>query len=128
MKTLFAHSPQRRLWTCAWIAAGAMAAATLGAQTVAPRIQSEVASSELSTLKSSLHPLAQAQFDAGPPVPADSTVLPGDLLFYGSGPSGVDHVGLYVGDGEMIDAPHTGALVRVESAGWTGLAGATRPG
>jgi len=72
--------------------------------------------------------VAQAQFDAGPPVPADSTVLPGDLLFYGSGPSGVDHVGLYVGDGEMIDAPHTGALVRFEDAHWTDLVGATRPG
>ena len=71
--------------------------------------------------------VAQAQFDAGPPVPADSTVLPGDLLFYGSGPSGVDHVGLYVGDGEMIDAPHTGALVRFEDAHWTDLVGATRP-
>jgi cell wall-associated NlpC family hydrolase len=72
--------------------------------------------------------VAQAQFDAGPPVAGDSTVLPGDLLFYGNGPSGVDHVGLYVGDGEMIDAPHTGALVRAEDAHWPDLVGATRPG
>ncbi len=72
--------------------------------------------------------VAQAQFDAGPPVAADSTVLPGDLLFFGSGPSGVDHVGLYVGDGAMIDAPHTGALVRLEDAHWPDLVGATRPG
>jgi subtilase family serine protease len=42
-----------------------MAAATLGAQSVAPRISSEVSSSEQTTLKGSLHPLAQAQFDAG---------------------------------------------------------------
>jgi cell wall-associated NlpC family hydrolase len=72
--------------------------------------------------------VAQAQFDAGPPVAADSTVLPGDLLFFGSGPAGVDHVGLYVGDGAMIDAPHTGALVRLEDAHWPDLVGATRPG
>ena len=32
------------------------------------------------------------------------------------------------GDGLMVDAPHTGALVRVEPADWSGLVGATRPG
>jgi hypothetical protein len=32
-----------------------------------------------------------------------------------------------VGAGEMIDAPHSGALVRFDSAHWPGLAGATRP-
>ncbi len=71
--------------------------------------------------------VAQAQFDAGPAVAGGSPVLPGDLVFYGSGPSGVDHVGLYVGDGEMIDAPHTGAVVRVEDAGWTSFVGASQP-
>jgi cell wall-associated NlpC family hydrolase len=72
--------------------------------------------------------VAQSQFDAGPPVPAGSTILPGDLVFFGSGPAGVDHVGLYVGGGEMIDAPHTGALVRLDRAGQSDLVGATRPG
>ncbi len=62
------------------------------------------------------------------PSPATRTVEPGDLVFFGSGPSGVDHVGLYVGAGEMIDAPHTGALVRFDDAHWPGLVGATRPG
>ncbi len=65
MKTMLALSRQRRLRVCGWIAACTMAATTLGAQSVAPRISSEIASSELSTLKGSLHPLAQAQFDAG---------------------------------------------------------------
>jgi cell wall-associated NlpC family hydrolase len=36
---------------------------------------------------------------------------PGDLVFFGS-PAG--HVGIYVGNGEMVDAPHTRAVVRVE--------------
>jgi cell wall-associated NlpC family hydrolase len=37
---------------------------------------------------------------------------PGDLVFYGgSGPSS-HHVGLYIGSGTMIEAPHTGAFVR----------------
>jgi cell wall-associated NlpC family hydrolase len=71
--------------------------------------------------------VAQDQFDAGPPV-TGATVAPGDLLFFGTGPTGVDHVGIYVGDGLMVDAPHTGAVVRVEAADWSGLVGATRPG
>jgi cell wall-associated NlpC family hydrolase len=72
--------------------------------------------------------VAQDQYDAGPPVPAGAPLEPGDLVFFGDGPSVVDHVGIYVGEGEMIDAPHTGAVVRFDSAGWSGLVGATRPG
>jgi cell wall-associated NlpC family hydrolase len=72
--------------------------------------------------------VAQDQYDAGPQLPAGATVLPGDLLFFGSGPRGVDHVGIYVGAGEMIDAPHTGAVVRFDDAAWSDLVGATRPG
>ena len=72
--------------------------------------------------------VAQSQFDAGPDVPGTSSVEPGDLLFFGSGPTSVDHVGLYVGAGEMIDAPHTGAPVRFDDSHWPGLVGVTRPG
>lgn len=72
--------------------------------------------------------VAQAQFDAGPSVPGTGTVQPGDLVFFGTGAAGVDHVGLYVGAGAMIDAPHTGATVRVENADWPDLVGLTRPG
>jgi cell wall-associated NlpC family hydrolase len=72
--------------------------------------------------------VAQDQYDAGPPVADGTTVLPGDLVFFGTGTTGVDHVGVYVGSGLMIDAPHTGAVVRIEPAGWNGFVGATRPG
>jgi NlpC/P60 family len=70
--------------------------------------------------------VAQDQFDAGPPVvgPAE----PGDLVFFGAGPDAVDHVGLYLGDNEMIDAPHTGAFVRIEQVDQADLVGMTRPG
>ncbi len=71
--------------------------------------------------------VAQDQFDRGPVVVNGATIRPGDLLFFGSGQRGVDHVGIYVGSGLMIDAPHTGAVVRVEPAGWDGFVGATRP-
>jgi cell wall-associated NlpC family hydrolase len=75
----------------------------------------------------SLPRTAQEQYDTGPQVPPGTDVRPGDLLFFGNAPSGVGHVGLYVGAGEMVDAPHTGAVVRVEDAGWPDFVGATRP-
>jgi len=46
---------------------------------------------------------------------AISDLQPGDLVFYGdSGPTS-HHVGLYIGGGQMIEAPHTGAQVRYAS-------------
>jgi len=43
-----------------------------------------------------------------------TTRLPGDLLFYASGGL-VHHVSMYLGDGLMIHAPHTGDVVRIAS-------------
>jgi len=43
---------------------------------------------------------------------------PGDLVFFATNvndPSTIEHVGIYVGDGTMIDAPHTGAFIRYDS-------------
>ena len=41
------------------------------------------------------------------------SLRPGDLVFfYGAG-----HVGIYVGHGRFIDAPHTGARVRISTMG-----------
>jgi subtilase family serine protease len=80
MKTLLALSRQRRLWVCGWIAACTMVASHLGAQSVAPRITSDIIYSEQATLQGSLHPLAQARFDAGR-VPAD-TRLNGVSIYF----------------------------------------------
>jgi cell wall-associated NlpC family hydrolase len=42
---------------------------------------------------------------------------PGDLVFF----AGASHVGIYVGSGRFIDAPHTGAVVRITTMhGWYG--------
>jgi cell wall-associated NlpC family hydrolase len=84
--------------------------------------------------------VAQDQFDAGPTVPGRAGLRPGDLVFFGASPGEVTHVGMYLGirDGQptMVDAPHTGAYVRVESfpdvvgEAWGSdvYVGATRPG
>ncbi len=52
---------------------------------------------------------------------------PGDLLFF----HGKGHVGMYVGHGKMIHAPHSGSTVRIEKLGsWrkNTFDGAVRPG
>ncbi|MGH9157661.1 MAG: C40 family peptidase [Acidimicrobiales bacterium] len=70
---------------------------------------------------------AQAQHDAGPALPSGAELEPGDLVFFANGTDDVTHVGLYLGDGQMIDAPHAGAVVRVEPYRWASYLGATRP-
>lgn len=40
------------------------------------------------------------------------SLQPGDLLFFGS-TSNPNHVAIYAGNGQMIEAPHTGAQVRI---------------
>jgi len=54
-----------------------------------------------------------------------SQLRPGDLVFFGSP---VHHVGIYVGDGMMINAPQTNDVVRYAGIGWPDYAGARRVG
>ncbi len=56
---------------------------------------------------------AAAQANYGKRVPLNQ-LRPGDLVFFGSP---ISHNGMYLGGGKMVDAPHTGARVRVESFG-----------
>ncbi|WP_262322244.1 C40 family peptidase [Acidiferrimicrobium sp. IK] len=63
----------------------------------------------------SLPRVAQDQYDRTTKLGPGNPVEPGDLIFFGGGPSDVTHVGIYVGNGQMVDAPHTGADVRVEA-------------
>jgi cell wall-associated NlpC family hydrolase len=65
---------------------------------------------------------SRAQYGAGMHV-SQSELQPGDLVFYGSP---IHHVGIYVGGGQYIDAPHTGAVVRVGAAFRGDYAGAVR--
>jgi cell wall-associated NlpC family hydrolase len=63
----------------------------------------------------SLPRVAQDQYDGTAKLGLGNPVEPGDLIFFGGGPGDVTHVGIYVGNGQMVDAPHTGADVRVEA-------------
>jgi cell wall-associated NlpC family hydrolase len=77
----------------------------------------------------SLPRVAQDQYDAGPAVSPGQVVVPGDLVFFGTGPEDVSHVGMFVGDGLMVDAPHSGATVRFDRVdGFGSIVGITAPG
>ena len=54
---------------------------------------------------------AAYQFSFGKYIPR-SSLRPGDLVFFGRP---ISHVGIYLGGNLMVDAPHAGARVRVES-------------
>ncbi|WP_030154808.1 C40 family peptidase [Streptomyces sp. NRRL S-244] len=63
------------------------------------------------------------QINAGQRVSRDQ-LAPGDLVFFYSG---VTHVGLYIGNGQMIHAPRPGSTVRVAPIDSMPWAGASRP-
>ncbi|MGH3100793.1 MAG: C40 family peptidase, partial [Thermoleophilia bacterium] len=57
-------------------------------------------------------------------------MLPGDLVFYAyntADPATIHHVGIYIGAGNMIDAPYTGANVRITPFLRGDFIGAVRP-
>jgi peptidoglycan DL-endopeptidase CwlO len=61
-----------------------------------------------------------AQWNATEPV---SSPAPGDLVFFNS----LGHVGIYIGGGRFVDAPHTGSVVRIDSiSSFGGYDGARR--
>ena len=55
--------------------------------------------------------VAADQARAGVAVPSLADAQPGDLVFFGSPPH---HVGIYAGNGQMVDAPHTGSTVGLQ--------------
>ncbi|MFD4292451.1 NlpC/P60 family protein [Rhodococcus sp. NPDC058505] len=58
------------------------------------------------------------QYTAGEQVPT-SQMKRGDMVFYG--PNASQHVGLYLGNGEMLEAPQSGSFVKVSPLRWDGM-------
>jgi cell wall-associated NlpC family hydrolase len=57
-------------------------------------------------------------------------LVAGDLVFFADSPGNpatIHHVGMYIGKGLMVEAPHTGAVVRTSSIWRPSYAGAVRP-
>ena len=63
------------------------------------------------------------------PVPEGSPLEPGDILFYYNldNDNLVDHVVMYIGNGQVISAPETGRDVYISPIFYYGLVGAGRP-
>ena len=72
--------------------------------------------------------VANDQWYAGPH-PSRDQLRPGDLVFFANDlgdPRSIHHVGIYVGGGYMINAPHTGAVIRYDKIDTSEYIGATR--
>ncbi len=67
---------------------------------------------------------SRRQFSSSPRVPVEY-IEPGDLIFFYDP---ITHVGIYVGDGMMVDAPGVGRTVRLTAVSWNKVVGVTRPG
>jgi cell wall-associated NlpC family hydrolase len=65
-----------------------------------------------------------AMQQASIPAVSLSAMQPGDLVFFGSP---AYHVGIYIGGGNMIAAPHTGDVVKIEPISYMSPSGAGRP-
>jgi cell wall-associated NlpC family hydrolase len=73
---------------------------------------------------------SREQFRFGARVWNVSDLQPGDLVFYAynpADPATIHHVGIYIGAGNMIDAPYTGATVRITPFLRGDYIGAVRP-
>jgi cell wall-associated NlpC family hydrolase len=67
--------------------------------------------------------MSHGSYDQQASFPAVSMdqLQPGDLVFWDG------HVGIYVGNGSVLHAPHTGTVVQITPI-WPGVIGAARPG
>lgn len=67
---------------------------------------------------------SKQQYAVLPHIPSDQA-RPGDLFFFGSP---IHHVGMYIGDGQMVNATQTGRPVSISNAYRKDLVGVARPG
>ena len=64
-----------------------------------------------------------ALWNSGTHISSQSDLAPGDLVFF----HGLNHVGMYIGGGNFVHAPHTGDVVKISSLGsYGGYVGAVR--
>ncbi|KZB88148.1 NlpC/P60 family protein [Amycolatopsis regifaucium] len=60
------------------------------------------------------------QYDAGRKVPL-SQMRRGDMLFWGGSARGIHHVAMYLGNGQMVEAPQSGLRVRIAPVRYGGI-------
>ena len=72
---------------------------------------------------------SSAQYTALPKV-SRSDLQRGDLVFWATNtanPSTIHHVAIYLGNGQILEAPQSGSVIRVTSMRWNGFIGGVRP-
>ncbi|WP_164701252.1 NlpC/P60 family protein [Modestobacter sp. KNN46-3] len=72
---------------------------------------------------------SRAQYSALPKV-SRSELQRGDLVFWATNtnsPATIHHVAIYLGGGQILEAPQSGSVIRVTSMRWGGFIGGTRP-
>ena len=72
---------------------------------------------------------SSAQYKALPKV-SRSDLQRGDLVFWATNtanPSTIHHVAIYLGDGQILEAPQSGSVIRVTAMRWNGFIGGARP-
>lgn len=57
--------------------------------------------------------VAADQARVGQPIRTIQELLPGDAVFFADSSGYIHHMGLYIGNGQMVHAPHTGDVVKV---------------
>jgi cell wall-associated NlpC family hydrolase len=62
---------------------------------------------------------------ASTPHVSQSDAQPGDLVFYHSP---ISHVAIYIGGGNIVEAPRPGDVVHVRAVNWANVVGVSRPG
>ena len=67
---------------------------------------------------------SRAQAASVPNVPP-SAAQPGDLIFYYSP---ISHVGIYLGNGQLVHAPNSGDVVKIANVNWGKVTAVGRPG
>ena len=67
---------------------------------------------------------SRAQAASVPNVPP-SAAQPGDLIFYYSP---ISHVGIYIGNGQLVHAPNSGDVVKIANVNWGKVTAVGRPG
>ncbi len=71
-----------------------------------------------------------SQYDQGMRISNFGDLQPGDLMYFAtdtSNPATIHHMSIYIGGGNMIEAPHTGDVVKVSPARSSDFIGGTRP-
>ncbi len=70
-----------------------------------------------------LPPSSRTQYANLPSVPLEE-LQPGDLVFRGRP---IHHVGMYIGNGQMVHSPQTGDVVKISDIDFSRVVGAVRP-